>query len=88
MQSVISAFRFLAMFRVEVAPTFWHTLQSPFSMVMEVEGTCIVRYMSCNRSRSGRLEHGVTESEGAVIALIGVYHCCVIKEAIETAKQT
>jgi hypothetical protein len=76
------------MFRVEVVPTFWHTLQSPFSMVMEVEGTCIMRYRSCNRSRSGRVEHGITESEGAMIAHIGVYHCYVIKEATETAEQT
>jgi len=76
------------MLRVEVAPTFWHTLQSQFCMVIEVEGTRIVRYRSCNRSRSGTVEHGVTKSEGAMIAHIGVYHCHVIKEAIETPKQT
>jgi isoprenylcysteine carboxyl methyltransferase (ICMT) family protein YpbQ len=57
-------------------------------MVIEVEGTCIMRYRSCNRSRSGRVEYGNTKSEGAVIAHIAVYHHCVIKEAIETAKQT
>lgn len=76
------------MLRVEVAATFWHTLQSPFSVVIEVEGTYIVRYRSCNRSRSDRIEHGTTESKGAVIARICAYHCGDIKEAIEAAKQT
>jgi hypothetical protein len=57
-------------------------------MVIEVEGMCIMRYRSCNRNRSGRVEHGITESEGAVIAHIGVYHRCVIKDAIERTKQT
>jgi hypothetical protein len=85
MQCVISAFRFLAMLGVEVAPTFWRTLQSQFSWVIEVEGICIVRYRSRNRSMSGRVEHGITES-GAMITNIGAYHHCVIKEAIETAK--
>jgi hypothetical protein len=60
MQCVISAFRFLAMLGVEVAPTFWHTLQSPFSIVIEVDGTCIVRYRSRKRSENGRVEHGIT----------------------------
>jgi len=74
------------MLGVEVAPTFWHTLQSPFSMVNEVEGTCIMRYRSCNRSKSDRVEHGITESEGVMITNIGAYHRSVVKDAIETAK--
>ena len=71
MQCVISALRFLAMLGVEVAPTFWHTLQSPFSMVTEVEGTCIVRYRSRNRRKSGRVGHCIAESEGAMTTNIG-----------------
>jgi hypothetical protein len=57
-------------------------------MVIEVDGTHIVRYRSCNRSRSGKVERGVTKSEGAMITHIGVYHRRVIKEAVEMAKQT
>jgi hypothetical protein len=45
-------------------------------------------YRSRNRSKGGWVEHGVTDSEGAMTANIGTYHPHVIKEAIETVKRT